>query len=66
LIVIRQNFIDEIRKALQNSSIGIEIRLSENEAQPKAYKPADIFKVMSEKNPVLLDMKKRFGLEIDY
>jgi hypothetical protein len=26
----------------------------------------DIFKAMSERNPALLELKKRFDLEIDY
>ena len=32
----------------------------------KAYKPADKFKLMAEKNPALLEFKKRFDLDIEY
>ncbi|MBL7921002.1 MAG: DNA polymerase III subunit gamma/tau [Bacteroidia bacterium] len=63
---IKQEFLDEIRKLLQNNSIGLEIEISEAEAQGKAYKPVDVFKNMAEKNPALLELKKRFDLEIDY
>lgn len=63
---IKQEFLDEIRKLLQNNSIGLEIEITEAEAQGKAYKPVDVFKNMAEKNPALLELKKRFDLEIDY
>jgi DNA polymerase-3 subunit gamma/tau len=66
LMGIRQDFVDEMRRQLQNSSLLLEIALSEAEAQPRAYRPADVFKAMSEKNPSLLELKKRFDLEIDY
>jgi len=63
---IKQDFLDEIRKLLQNNSIGLEIEISAAEAQSKAYKPIDVFKSMAEKNPALHELKKRFDLEIDY
>jgi DNA polymerase-3 subunit gamma/tau len=63
---IRQDFLDEIRKKLQNNTIGLQVDISKQEVQSKAYKPADIFKVMIDKNPSLLELKKRFDLEIDY
>jgi len=66
LLMIKQEFIDAIRKLLQNNSIGLEIQTSTTETQTKAYKPIDIFKAMAEKNPVLMELKKRFDLEIDY
>lgn len=66
LLFIKQEFVDEIRKQLQNNSIGLEVVTSTHETQTKAYKPIDIFKAMSEKNPALLELKKRFDLEIDY
>jgi hypothetical protein len=65
-MVIRQSFTDWMRAELKNSSIGVDIKISETETQIKAYKPMDIFKAMSEKNPALLELKKRFDLEIDY
>ncbi len=65
-LMIRQHFADQIRLELQNGSVGIEVELSQDEVQTRAYKPMDIFKAMSEKNPALLELKKRFDLEIDY
>ncbi|MGZ4089973.1 MAG: hypothetical protein ACXVNO_04580, partial [Bacteroidia bacterium] len=63
---MKQDFLDELRKILQNNSITLQLEISKQESQAKAYKPADIFKSMVEKNPALLELKKRFDLEIDY
>jgi len=66
LLIIKQEFVDAIRGRLQNNAVVVEIQTSTAEAQTKAYKPIDIFKAMSEKNPALLELKKRFDLEIEY
>lgn len=66
LLLVKQNFVDELRKLLQNSSLVLEIDTSKIETQLKAYKPIDIFKAMAEKNPALMELKKRFDLEIEY
>ncbi len=62
----KQSFLDELRKLLQNNLVGLEVDLLESTNQVKAYKPMDIFKAMTEKNPALLELKKRFDLEVDY
>jgi DNA polymerase-3 subunit gamma/tau len=66
LMAIKQEFLDELRKLLHNNLITLELETTVAEAQGKAYKPVDIFKSMAEKNPALLELKKRFDLEIDY
>jgi len=66
LLIIKQEFVDAIRGRLQNNAVVVEIQTSTAEAQTKAYRPIDIFKAMSEKNPALLELKKRFDLEIEY
>jgi DNA polymerase III subunit gamma/tau len=63
---VRQEFIDQLRSELQNSQVGLEIRISAAEPLTRAFKPLDIFKAMTERNPALMDLKKRFDLEIDY
>lgn len=63
---IKQEFLDDIRKQLSNNLVTLSIEISSLEVQSKAYKPSDIFKTMVEKNPALLELKKRFDLEIDY
>jgi DNA polymerase-3 subunit gamma/tau len=67
LVNVRQEFLDYIRKELQNNTVNLQIRITdENVSTAKAYKPADKFKLLSEKNPALLELKKRLDLEIDY
>jgi DNA polymerase-3 subunit gamma/tau len=67
LVNVRQEFLDYIRKELQNNTVNLQIRITdESVATTKAYKPADKFKLLSEKNPALLELKKRLDLEIDY
>lgn len=66
LMEIRQEFVDHLRNELQNSQVGLEILLSAAETQSRAFKPHDIFRVMAERNPALMELKKRFDLEIDY
>jgi hypothetical protein len=65
-LLIKQSFVDTIRLQLQNTTLLVDIEISKITEQIKAYKPVDIFKAMSEKNPALLELKKRFDLEIDY
>jgi DNA polymerase-3 subunit gamma/tau len=63
---VRQDFLDVIRKKLRNNKVNLEIETATVEVQAKAFKPSDIFRQMSQKNPALLELKKRFDLEIDY
>jgi DNA polymerase-3 subunit gamma/tau len=63
---IKQDMLDSLRLNLKNKTIQLELLVSVNETEVKAYKPADKFKQMVEKNPLLLELKKRLDLEIDY
>jgi DNA polymerase III subunit gamma/tau len=63
---IRHEVLDHLRKALMNNSIGLDLHVTEVSTQAKAWKPADIFREMAARNPALLELKKRFDLEIDY
>lgn len=63
---MKQELLDEIRKSLKDNRVSLEVSMSKTESITKAYKPSDIFKTMGEKNPALLELKKRFDLEIDY
>ncbi len=66
LIAIRQDMLDELRTILKNKQTQLEIKVLETVDSLKAYKPMDKFKLMSEKNPMLLELKKRFDLDIEY
>lgn len=63
---IRQEFVDFIRQHCSNPALMVETSVNETPKETKAYKPSDVFKAMSQKNPHLLELKKRFDLEIDY
>jgi DNA polymerase-3 subunit gamma/tau len=64
---LKQEMLDAIRKDLKNNIVVLkfDIKPEENKAA-KAFKPLEKFKVMSEKNPALTELKKRFDLDIDY
>lgn len=66
LVAIKQDMLDELRTILKNKQTQLEIQVLETVDSLKAYKPMDKFKLMSEKNPMLLELKKRFDLDIEY
>jgi len=66
LFNIKQDMLDELRVILKNKQIQIQLKVAETIESVKAYKPMDKFKIMSEKNPTLLELKKRFDLDIEY
>lgn len=64
---VRQEFLDNVRQQLSNNTVGLDIRIEEAPVSTaKVYKPSDKFKFLAEKNPALLELKKRFDLELDY
>lgn len=66
LMVIKQDMLDALRLILCNKQAQLEITVSEIIGEIKAYKPNDKFKMMAEKNPSLIEFKKRFDLDIEY
>jgi DNA polymerase-3 subunit gamma/tau len=64
--MIRQEFVDYLRSKTGNPALQLNTSVEEIQKEIKAYKPSDVFKAMSSKNPSLLELKKRFDLEIDY
>lgn len=66
ITAIKQDMLDEFRLLLKNKQTQLEIKVSEIQGEVKAYKPSDKFKQMAEKNPALLELKKRFDLDIEY
>lgn len=63
---IKQDMLDELRNILVNKQTQLDIKVSEIQGEVKAYKPQDKFKLMADKNPALLELKKRFDLDIEY
>jgi uncharacterized protein YbcI len=64
--MIRQEFVDYLRSKTGNPTLQLDTTVEEIQKEIKAYKPSDVFKAMSNKNPSLLELKKRFDLEIEY
>lgn len=63
----KSNLLRQLKDDLQNDSIQIIITVKQLEEQEmKAYTPEDKFKKMVEQNPVILDLKNQFDLELDY
>ena len=62
----KQDMLDELRTLVNNKQMQLEIKVSKVVGEIKAYKPADKFKLMADKNPSLLELKKRFDLDIEY
>ncbi len=63
---MRQDMLDELRQLLSNKQAQLTIVVSETSNESKAYKPDDKFKMLAEKNPFLMELKKRFDLSVEY
>ena len=63
---IKQELLDALRTLLSNKQTLLNIAVSETIGEVKAYKPDDKFKMMAEKNPALLELKKRFDLNPEH
>ncbi len=63
---VRQEFLDYLRKNLNNSIVSLRIEEKITNGIKKAYTPLEKFETMMQKNPALLEMKKRFNMELDY
>lgn len=63
---LKQDFLDFVRKGLSNQNI--TMRMQEKAADPtkRAYSPSEKFETMLQKNPALLTLKNRLGMELDY
>ena len=61
-----QNFLDYLRKQLSNSKITFGFREAEISNEKKIYSPKDKFHHLAEKNPLIMEMSRRFNLEIDF
>lgn len=63
---IKQEILDALRILLGNKQTLLNIIVSETVREVKAYKPDDKFKMMAEKNPALLELKRRFDLNPEH
>lgn len=61
-----QDFLDHLRKALSNSKISFQFEEAEVNQEKKIYSPKEKFHHLANKNPLIMEMSKRFNLELDY
>jgi DNA polymerase III subunit gamma/tau len=61
---IKQEFLDAIRAKLKNSTLQLQVIEHAESTVKKAYTPNEKFAVMTAKNPLLLELKKRLDLEV--
>lgn len=62
----KSEFLDFIRKELNNYSISVNTIINKDVKIKKAYTPQEKFLKMSEKNPALINLAKTFDAEIGY
>lgn len=66
LLSIKGNLIDFLRGKLNNNSIQVSGRLQEFQQKKVAYTNKDKFEHLVEKNPILNELRDRFGLDPDF
>ncbi|MDI9877072.1 DNA polymerase III subunit gamma/tau [Flectobacillus rivi] len=63
---LRTEVLTHLRKAMQNSTIHIEVSILKEEEKPMIYTQAEKFKFLANKNPALNDLRNTLGLDYDY
>ncbi|MGE0568298.1 MAG: DNA polymerase III subunit gamma/tau [Bacteroidia bacterium] len=66
---LKQDMLDFIRKDIRSNIVTLSFHILKTEGDDKMHKvlsPVERFKIFSERNPSILELKKRFDLEIDY
>ena len=63
----RGTFLSAMKRKLRNAllQLTVEVSAEASEGKQKAYTAVDKFKLMVEKNPVLGELKKQFGLDFE-
>lgn len=62
----KQNILELLRVRLSNFSISFEFRVEEAPNETHLYTTKDKFNKLAEKNPNLLELKKRLNLDFDF
>lgn len=66
LLLIKSNLIDFLRTRLNNNAIQVVSTMAERQTKKVAYTNKDKFEHLAEKNPILMQLKERFGLDADF
>jgi DNA polymerase-3 subunit gamma/tau len=60
---LKQEFLDFIRKEIQNNNLQIETSEHIDNSMKKALSPMEKFNLMAQKNPLLRELKNRLDLD---
>ena len=62
----RADFMADLRKRLGNNRVNVKLEVKEQQEGRKLYTSQDKFNYLSEKHPILPELKKRLGLDTDF
>ncbi|MGV3505511.1 MAG: DNA polymerase III subunit gamma/tau [Adhaeribacter sp.] len=63
---IRSDFMADLRRRLGNNRVNVRLEVKEQTEGRKLYTSQDKFSYLSEKYPILPELKKRLGLDTDF
>lgn len=66
LLSIKTNLVEFLRKKLHNNSIQVVSMLQEFQSKKVAYTNKDKFEHLANKNPLVNELRDRFGLDPDF
>ena len=66
LLSVKTNLVEFLRKKLNNQTIQVTGVLEERQSKKVAYTNKEKFDHLAEKNPILNQLKDRFGLDADF
>ena len=66
LNAIRTEITAYLREKLKNNTILVVGELKLTDDKKMVYTPSDKFKYLADKNPILLELKERLGLDTDF
>jgi hypothetical protein len=66
LLSIKSNLVDYLRRKLSNNLIQVVSIIEERQSKKVAYTNKDKFEHLAEKNPLLNQLKEKFGLDTDF
>jgi DNA polymerase-3 subunit gamma/tau len=62
-----QDILDFIRKEIRNNGLSLETQMADiNQSEKAIYSPGEKFEALANRNQWLLELKKKFDLEIDF
>lgn len=62
----KNELVAHLRNELDNPFIQLKILLNTTNVQTRPYKPDEIYQHMLAKNPIVADLKQKFGLSLEY